>query len=163
MWSASRHFQPGEGPSRGRLRDYEPSDGPSSQALPNTQHGLYSVYCEDVFQCWAHTGLINIPLLLFVHVHKKYAPTWLPCQHYPLNIMYGQIGLNGLDNMGWIMRRWEENRKTFYFWNLSWKGLSLSSRGCLVTYQWILFTISTATDIYKRGNTAKIVYELSIY
>ena len=26
-----------------------------------------------------------------------------------------------------------------------------------------IITISTATDIYKRGNTAKIVYESSIY
>ena len=26
-------FQPGEGPSRGLLRDYEPSDGPSFQVL----------------------------------------------------------------------------------------------------------------------------------
>ena len=26
--SGSCHFQPGEGPSRGLLRDYEPSDGP---------------------------------------------------------------------------------------------------------------------------------------
>ena len=32
--SASRRFQPGEGPSRGLLRDYEPLDGPSFQALP---------------------------------------------------------------------------------------------------------------------------------
>ena len=30
---ASRRFQPGEGPSRGFLCDYEPSDGPSFQAL----------------------------------------------------------------------------------------------------------------------------------
>ena len=29
----SRRFQPGEGPSRGFLRDYKPSDGPSFQAL----------------------------------------------------------------------------------------------------------------------------------
>ena len=33
MEKASRRFQPGEGPSRGLLRDYEPSDGPSFQAL----------------------------------------------------------------------------------------------------------------------------------
>ena len=26
-------FQPGEGPSRGLIRDYEPSDGPSFEAL----------------------------------------------------------------------------------------------------------------------------------
>ena len=36
--SASRHFQPGEGPSRGLLRDYEPSDGPSFQALVDALH-----------------------------------------------------------------------------------------------------------------------------
>ena len=30
---ASRRFQPGEGPSRGLLRDYEPSDGPSFPSL----------------------------------------------------------------------------------------------------------------------------------
>ena len=29
----SGSFQPGEGPSRGPLRDYAPSDGPSCQAL----------------------------------------------------------------------------------------------------------------------------------
>ena len=29
----SSRFQLGEGPSRGLLRDYEPSDGPSFQAL----------------------------------------------------------------------------------------------------------------------------------
>ena len=29
--------QPGEGPSRGLLRDYEPSDGPSFQALLLTE------------------------------------------------------------------------------------------------------------------------------
>ena len=33
MW---RHFQPGEGPSRGLLRDYEPLDGPSFEALVHT-------------------------------------------------------------------------------------------------------------------------------
>ena len=35
-WISSRgssFFQLGEGPSRGLLRDYEPSDGPSFQAL----------------------------------------------------------------------------------------------------------------------------------
>ena len=31
--SGSSHFQPGEGPSRGLLRDYEPSDGPSFESL----------------------------------------------------------------------------------------------------------------------------------
>ena len=31
--SGSSRFQLGEGPSRGLLRDYEPSDGPSFQAL----------------------------------------------------------------------------------------------------------------------------------
>ena len=31
--SGSSHFQPGEGPSRGLLRDYEPSDGPLFEAL----------------------------------------------------------------------------------------------------------------------------------
>ena len=31
-----KRFQPGEGPSRGLLRDYKPSDGPSFQALLTT-------------------------------------------------------------------------------------------------------------------------------
>ena len=31
--SGSSRFQPGEGPSRGLLRNYEPTDGPSFEAL----------------------------------------------------------------------------------------------------------------------------------
>ena len=34
--SSSSRFQPGGGPSRGLLLDYEPSDGPSIQALLTT-------------------------------------------------------------------------------------------------------------------------------
>ena len=34
--SAGKRFQLGEGPSRGLLPDYEPSDGPPFQALPTT-------------------------------------------------------------------------------------------------------------------------------
>ena len=38
MIIASRtQFQPGEGPSRGLLRDYEPSDGPSSSSVVTVQ------------------------------------------------------------------------------------------------------------------------------
>ena len=33
----SSRFQPGEGPSRGLLREYEPSDGPFFEALRATQ------------------------------------------------------------------------------------------------------------------------------
>ena len=34
---ASSRFQPGEGPSRGLLRDYDPSDGPSFKAIVTSQ------------------------------------------------------------------------------------------------------------------------------
>ena len=33
-------FQLGEGPSKGLLRDYEPLDGPSFQALHSTLHNV---------------------------------------------------------------------------------------------------------------------------
>ena len=40
-------FQPGEGPSRGLLCDYEPSDGPSFQAL-SPDHLTASTRTRDV-------------------------------------------------------------------------------------------------------------------
>ena len=38
--SSSSRFQPGEGPSRGLFRDYEPSDGPSFESL-ETSHKIW--------------------------------------------------------------------------------------------------------------------------
>ena len=66
MEKASRRFQPGEGPSRGLLRDYEPSDGPSFQALDLSwwsdqlavQFSLYS----DLFDYPAGTLLLLLLL-----------------------------------------------------------------------------------------------------
>ena len=68
--------------------------------------------------------------------------------------VHEQIGINGLDNIG-------GKQEDILFLKLkSRKGLSFSSRGCLVTYRRILFAISTATDIYKQENTTKIIHEL---
>ena len=50
--STRRHFQPGEGPSTGLLRDYEPWCGPSFEALPVAPHQLQ----ETVPLYFAHPG-----------------------------------------------------------------------------------------------------------
>ena len=52
--SCSSRFQPGEGPtSRGLLRGYEPSCGPSFQAVEEVRPPLFSLSDTDVVcRCW---------------------------------------------------------------------------------------------------------------
>ena len=46
--SGSNRFQLGEGPSRGLLRDYESSDGPSFQALVNITEDMTQLSLQNV-------------------------------------------------------------------------------------------------------------------
>ena len=65
----SSRFQPGEGPSRGLLRDYEPSDGTFSSTSPHsvllaisirTYGGNNGIRTEQHFVFWMSAGLISM-------------------------------------------------------------------------------------------------------
>ena len=58
--SGSSHFQLGEGPSRGLLRDYEPSDGPSFQALALTQPLLRGARRVSMLQMYKSANRILV-------------------------------------------------------------------------------------------------------
>ena len=58
-------FQPGEGPSRGLLRDYKPSDGPSFQALNRTT-GVVLL----------HLSVSTIPTLASGYIQQLYISKW---------------------------------------------------------------------------------------
>ena len=65
-WGSSRsssHFQLGEGPSKGLLRDYEPSDGPSFQALEddNDDTPRHPSRCHGAVTSCKHAAIWNEP------------------------------------------------------------------------------------------------------
>ena len=55
--SGSSHFQPGVGPSRGLLRDYEPLDGPSFQSL------VYSSFQLEAYVVWVQVQYLALVLM----------------------------------------------------------------------------------------------------
>ena len=127
-----------------RLQERPHQQAELQQPGPSTQHALVQVWgCVAMPMLGPPTKVWSIsqPLLLFVYAHEN-MPRTKPSLYIGSTGVHEQIGINGLDNIG-------GKQEDILFLKLkSRKGLSLSSRGCLVTYRRILFTISTATDIY---------------
>ena len=81
--SASRCFPPGGGHCRGLLRDYEPSDGPSFEALRTTDQWHSAAVTPTIARLWRRSARTRVSAeqIFYQFLHQLSCQSCAPLHH----------------------------------------------------------------------------------